>query len=83
MIIDEGSGNRDQWLNSNFGDPAGQDGQYPSSEAYRTINFAANNGSQWDWGWKFDRNYLSQGTVADFWVSLRGSESAYTQQYEK
>lgn len=83
MVIDEGNGNRDQWLNSNFNDPAGQDGQYPSSVAYRTINFAANNSSQWDWGWKFDRNYLSQGTVADFWVSLRGSDDVYTQNYEK
>jgi hypothetical protein len=70
-------------LNSNFGDPAGQDGQYPSTVEYRTINFEANNGSQWDWGWKFDRNYLTQGSVGNFWVSLRGSESAYTQNYEK
>lgn len=83
MVIDEGAGNKDQWLNSNFGDPAGQDGQYPSSEAYRTINFTANNNSQWDWGWKFDRNYLPQGTVANFWVSLRGSDAAYTQNYQK
>jgi starch-binding outer membrane protein SusE/F len=83
MVIDEGAGNKDQWLNSNFGDPAGQDGQYPSSETYRTINFTANNSSQWDWGWKFDRNYLPQGTVASFWVSLRGSDNAYTQNYQK
>jgi hypothetical protein len=83
MVIDEGAGNKDQWLNSNFGDPAGQDGQYPSAEAYRTINFTANNNSQWDWGWKFDRNYLPQGTVANFWVSLRGSDAAYTQNYQK
>lgn len=83
MVIDEGNGNRDHWLNSNFGDPAGQDGQYPSAESYRTINMTANNGSQWDWGWKFDRNYLTQGSVASFWVSLRASDPAYTQQYEK
>lgn len=83
MVIDEGAGDRDQWLNSNFGDPAGQDGQYPSTVEYRTINFEANNGSQWDWGWKFDRNYLTQGSVGNFWVSLRGSEAAYTQNYEK
>ena len=83
MIIDEGAGNKDQWLNSFFGDPAGQDGQYPSAVGYRTINLTANNGSQWDWGWKFDRNYLPQGSVADFWVSLRGSDDAYTQNYQK
>lgn len=83
MVINDGSGDKNQWLNSNFGDPAGQDGQYPSSVAYRTINFTANNGSQWDWGWKFDRNYLAQGSVADFWISLRGSEAAYTMNYQK
>ena len=83
MVINDGTGDKNQWLNSYFGDPAGQDGQYPSSVTYRTINFDANNSSQWDWGWKFDRNYLAQGSVADFWVSLRGSDAAYTQNYQK
>ena len=83
MVINDGTGDKDLWLNSNFGDPAGQDGQYPSSEAYRTINLSKNEGSQWDWGWKFDRNYLTQGSVADFWVSLRGGDAAYTQNYKK
>lgn len=83
MVYNDGSGDKDQWLNSNFGDPAGQDGAYPSSVAYRTINFTKNDGSQYDWGWKFDRNYLTQGSKADFWVSLRGSDPAYTQQYQK
>lgn len=83
MVIDDGTGDKDQWVNSNFNDPAGQDGQYPSSEEYRTINLDVNNGSQYDWGWKLDRNYLTQGSVADFWVSLRGSDSTYTQNYEK
>jgi starch-binding outer membrane protein SusE/F len=83
MVINDGTGDKNQWLNSSFGDPAGQDGQYPSSVTYRTINFAANNGSQWDWGWKFDRNYLTQGSVADFWISLRGSDGVYIQNYQK
>lgn len=83
MVINDGTGDKNWWLNSNFGDPAGQDGQYPSSVTYRTINLTANNGSQWDWGWKFDRNYLTQGSVADFWISLRGSEAAYTMNYQK
>ncbi len=83
MVINDGTGDKNFWLNSNFGDPAGQDGQYPSTVAYRTINLTANNGSQWDWGWKFDRNYLTQGSVADFWISLRGSEPAYTMNYQK
>ena len=83
MVINDGTGDKNHWLNSNFGDPAGQDGQYPSALAYRTINFEANNGSQWDWGWKFDRNYLTQGSTADFWISLRGSDPAYTMNYQK
>jgi hypothetical protein len=83
MVIDEGTGDKEHWLNSNFGDPAGQDGQYPSSVEYRTINMTANNGSQWDWGWKFDRNYLTNGSTADFWISLRGSDPAYTMNYQK
>jgi starch-binding outer membrane protein SusE/F len=83
MVINDGSGDKDLWINSNFGDPAGQDGQYPSTVAYRTINLTQNNGSQYDWGWKFDRNYLTQGSVADFWVSLRGSDGVYTQNYQK
>ena len=83
MIVNDGTGDKNHWLNSNFGDPAGQDGQYPSSIAYRTINLTANNGSQWDWGWKFDRNYLTQGSTADFWISLRGSDAVYTMNYQK
>ena len=83
MVVNEGAGDKNLWLNSNFGDPAGQDGQYPSSVTYRTVNLTTNNGSQWDWGWKFDRTYLPQGAVADFWISLRGSEAAYTMNYQK
>ncbi|MEO6723102.1 MAG: SusE domain-containing protein [Ferruginibacter sp.] len=83
MVINNGSGDQDLWINSNFGDPGGQDGQYPSTAAYRTINLTQNNSSQFDWGWKFDRNYLTQGISADFWVSLRGSDGVYTQNYAK
>lgn len=83
MVINDGTGDKNHWLNSNFGDPAGQDGQYPSAVTYRTINLTANNSSQWDWGWKFDRNYLTQGSTADFWISLRGSDPAYTMNYQK
>ncbi len=83
MVIDDGTGDKDQWVNSTFNDPPGQDGQYPSSVDYRSIDLSVNNNSQYDWGWKFDRNYLTQGSVADFWVSLRGSDSTYTQNYQK
>lgn len=84
MVYNDGTGDKDLWLNSNFGDPPGQDGQYPSTVAYRTINMEQNNGSQYDWGWKFDRNYLApQGSLVDYWVSLRGSDGVYTQNYQK
>jgi hypothetical protein len=84
MVYNDGTGDKDLWLNSNFGDPPGQDGQYPSTVTYRTINMEQNNGSQYDWGWKFDRNYLApQGSLVDYWVSLRGSDGVYTQNYQK
>ena len=83
MVINDGNGDQDLWINSNFGDPAGQDGQYPSTVAYRTINLTENNSSQFDWGWKFDRTYLPQGTITDYWVSLRGADGVYTQNYKK
>ncbi|MBC7849528.1 MAG: SusE domain-containing protein [Chitinophagaceae bacterium] len=83
MVINDGTGDKDLWINSTFGDPPGQDGQYPSSVAYRTIDLNRNNGSAFDFSWKFDRNYLTQGSKADFWVSLRGSDGVYTQNYQK
>ncbi len=82
MVIDQGSGDEDLWLNSNFNDPPGQDGQYPSTIDYRTINLTQNDGSQFNWSWKFDRPYI-QNQVVDFWVSLRGSDGVYTQNYIK
>lgn len=83
MVINDGTGDKDLWLNSNFGDPPGQDGQYPSSLVYRTINLESNNGSQFDNSWKLDKNYVTQGSVINYWVSLRGSDAAYTQNYSK
>lgn len=83
MTINDGTGDKLLWVNSNFGDPAGQDGAYPSSVAYRTINLDKNDGSQYDWGWKLDKNYITQGSVVDYWVSLRGSDGVYTQNYQK
>ncbi|HEU4471901.1 MAG TPA: SusE domain-containing protein [Flavisolibacter sp.] len=84
MVINDGTGDRDVWINSSFGDPPGQDGQYPSSVPYRTIYFdQPNGGSQWDWAWKLDKQYVTQGSVVDYWVSLRGSEGVYTQGYVK
>jgi len=83
MVINDGTGDKDQWLNYSSSDSPGQDGQYPHTVAYKTINFNANNGSQWDWSWKWDRTYMPQGTVADFWISLRATDAAYTMNYQK
>jgi len=83
MVINDGTGDKDQWLNYATNDSPGQDGQYPHTVAYKTINFDANNSSQFDWSWKFDRNYLTDGSVTDFWVSLRATDPAYTINYQK
>jgi len=83
MVINDGAGDKDQWLNYSSNDSPGQNDQYPGTLTYRTINFAANNGSQWDWTWKFDTHYLTDGAVTDFWISLRATDPAYTQNYQK
>jgi len=83
MVINDGTGDKDQWLNYSSNDSPGQDGQYPGTVAYKTIDFDANNSSQWDWSWKFDKTYLPQGSIADFWVSLKATDPAYTQNYQK
>lgn len=83
MVLDDGSGNKDLWLNYASTDSPDQDGQYPHTQTYKTINMDRNDNSQWDWSWKFDRTYLTQGVVADFWVSLRATDAAYTVNYQK
>ena len=83
MVLNDGTGDKDLWLNYATNDSPGQDGQYPHTTLYKTINMTTNNGSQWDWTFKFDRNYLTQGATADFWISLRASEPAYTMNYQK
>ena len=84
MIVNDGSGDKDVWINSAFGDPGGQDGQYPSTVLYRTIFFDQPNGNnQWDFGWKLDKQYVTQGSTISYYVSLRGSDAVYTQGYQK
>jgi hypothetical protein len=83
MVLNDGSGDTDLWLNYSSNDSPDQDGQYPHTVAYRTLNMDTNNGSQWDWAWKWDRAYMPQGTVADFWISLKASDAAYTMGYQK
>jgi hypothetical protein len=83
MVINDGSGgDKDLWLNFSNSDSPGQDGQYPHTPAYKTVNFT-NNGSQWDFAWKFDKTYLTDNSITDFWVSLRATDSVYTQNYKK
>jgi len=83
MVINDGTGDKDQWLNYATNDSPSQDGQYPHTLTYKTINFDANNGSPFDWSWKFDKTYLTDGSVTDFWVSLRATDAAYTINYQK
>lgn len=82
MVVNDGSGDKDLWLNYAAGDSPGQDGQYPHTPEYKTIHFT-NNGSQWDYSWKFDKTYLPDNTITDFWVSMKGTDSLYTQNYQK
>jgi starch-binding outer membrane protein SusE/F len=83
MVLNDGSGDKNLWLNYATNDSPDQEGQYPHKVEYKTINMERNDSSQWDWSWKFDRNYLTQGSVADFWVSLRATDAAYTVNYQK
>ncbi len=81
MLINDGTGDRQHWINSFMGDPGGQDGAYPSSLDYRSIDLTRNRGS-WDYGWKIDRNYITAGSVADYWVQMNATEK-YNQNYKK
>jgi hypothetical protein len=83
MVYNDGTGDKDLWLNYSTNDSPGQDGQWPHTATYKTINMTTNNSSQYDWTWKFDRNYLHTGDVADFWVSLTGGDAPYTVNYQK
>lgn len=83
MVINDGTGDKDQWLNGATGDSPGQDGQYPHSPAYKTINFDANDGSQFAWSWKFDKTYMTDNSITDFWISLRATDPSYTENYQK
>jgi len=81
MLIDDGTGVKPYYINSFMGDPGGQDGAYPSSLDYRSINLDRNEG-EWNWGWKIDRNYITPGAVADYWVQMNATEK-YNQNYQK
>jgi hypothetical protein len=86
MVINDGTGDKDQWLNYSAGDSPGQDGQYPHTPEYKTLNMTTNNGGQWDYAWKFDKKYIPDnpsGTITDFWVSFSASDPTYTQNYQK
>ncbi len=82
MVYNDGTGNKDLWINSFFGDPANQT-SYPSTAEYRRVNLQQNDGSQYNWGWKMYMPAVPIGSVVDFWVTLRGSDPFYTQNYQK
>lgn len=81
MTINDGGTDRQHWLNSFLSDPGGQDGAYPSSLDYRSIDLTRNRDS-WDYGWKIDRNYITPSAVADYWVQMNATEK-YNQNYKK
>ncbi len=81
MLINDGTTDKQHWLNSFMSDPGGQDGAYPSSLDYRSIDLSRNKDS-WDYGWKIDRNYITAGAVADYWVQMNATEK-YNQNYRK
>jgi starch-binding outer membrane protein SusE/F len=80
MVYNDGTGDKDLWINSFFGDPPGQT-VYPSTPEYRKVNLDKNDGSQFDWGWKMVMTAVPIGSTVDFIVTLRGSDPFYTQNY--
>ena len=82
MVYNDGTGNKDLWINSFFGDPAGQS-VYPSTPEYRKVNLDKNDGSGFDWSWKMVMTAVPIGSTVDFFVTLRGSDPFYTQNYMK
>jgi starch-binding outer membrane protein SusE/F len=82
MVYNDGTGDKDLWINSFFGDPNPQS-VYPSTAEYRKVNLDKNDGSQYDWGWKMVMSAVPIGSTVDFWVTLRGSDPFYTQNYQK
>jgi starch-binding outer membrane protein SusE/F len=82
MVYNDGTGDKDLWINSFYGDPENQN-SYPSTPEYRKVNLDKNDGSQYDWGWKMFMDAAPIGSVVDFWVQLRGSDPFYTQNYLK
>lgn len=82
MVYNDGTGNKDLWINSFFGDPPGQS-VYPSTAEYRKVNLDKNDGSGFDWSWKMVMTAVPIGSQVDFFVTLRGSDPFYTQNYVK
>jgi hypothetical protein len=82
MVYNDGTGNKDLWINSFFGDPPGQS-VYPSTAEYRKVNLDKNDGSGFDWSWKMVMTAVPIGSTVDFFVTLRGSDAFYTQNYIK
>jgi starch-binding outer membrane protein SusE/F len=82
MVYNDGTGDKDLWINSFYGDPENQN-TYPSTLEYRRVNLDKNDGSQYDWGWKMNMPAAPIGSVVDFWVTFRGTETVYNQNYEK
>lgn len=82
MVYNDGTGDKELWLNSSFDDPATQT-IYPSTPEYRKVDLDRNDTRGDRYGWKMVMTAVPIGSVVDFWVTLRGSDPFYTQNYAK
>lgn len=82
MVYNDGAANQDLWLNSQFDDPATQT-DYPSTPDYRKVDLERNNTAGDRYGWKMVMTAVPIGSTVDFFVTLRGSDAFYTQNYQK
>lgn len=81
MVLNDGSGNTDLWLNSSGIDAAQT--VYPSTPEYRKVDLITNNSNGDQLVWKMVMTEVPIGQPANFWVTLRGSDPFYTQNYKK
>ena len=73
VILDNGSGEREEWWGYQQNDSPGQDGQYGSTDPSYFHAFMIENNDQWSYAWKLDRPAI-QGKTADFLLKFTADE---------
>lgn len=73
VILDNGSGEREEWWGYQQNDSPGQDGQYGSTDPSYFHAFLIENNDQWNYAWKLDRPAI-QGKTADFLLKFTADE---------